>query len=179
MKTMVQHVSRRCSRSCAGCAQAQSYGAPITLEQARKVMAAAEAEARKNNLNLAIAIVDTGGHMVLMQRMDGAFFASAKVARDKAWSAAAYRRPGKAFQDRLATGGAEVRILRLQGASPIEGGDPIVADGKVDRRHRRVGRLRRAGWTGGEGGRGCAEVTRYCGAATTLSAISASMRALE
>ena len=125
--------------SCAGLvmamaavdAGAQAYGAPITLEQARKVMAAAEAEARKSNLNLSIAIVDTGGHMVLMQRMDGAFFASANVARDKAWSAAAYRRPGKAFQDRLATGGAEVRILRLQGASPIEGGDPIVADGKV------------------------------------------------
>lgn len=112
-------------------ARAQSYGPPITLEQARKVMAAAEAMARKNNWNFSIAIVDTGGHMVLMQRMDGAFFASAKVARDKAWSAAAYRRPGKAFQDRLATGGAEIRILRLQGASPIEGGDPIVADGKV------------------------------------------------
>ena len=112
-------------------ARAQSYGTPITLEQARKVMAAAEAEARKSNLNLSIAIVDTGGHMVLMQRMDGAFFASAQVARDKAWSAAAYRRPGKALQDRLATGGAEIRILRLQGASPIEGGDPILADGKV------------------------------------------------
>jgi glc operon protein GlcG len=112
-------------------AHAQGYGSPITLEQARVVMAAAEAEARKNKLNLAIAIVDTGGHMVLMQRMDGAFFASAKVARDKAWSAAAYRRPGKAFQDRLATGGAEVRILRLQGASPIEGGDPILVGGKV------------------------------------------------
>lgn len=112
-------------------ARAQGYGTPITLEQARKVMAAAEAEARKSNLNLSIAIVDTGGHMVLMQRMDGAFFASARVARDKAWSAAAYRRPGKALQDRLATGGAEIRILRLQGASPIEGGDPILADGKV------------------------------------------------
>ena len=112
-------------------ARAQGYGPPITLEQARKVMAAAEAEARKSNLNLSIAIVDTGGHMVLMQRMDGAFFASAQVARDKAWSAAAYRRPGKALQDRLATGGAEIRILRLQGASPIEGGDPILADGKV------------------------------------------------
>jgi len=112
-------------------ARAQGYGTPITLEQARKVMAAAEAEARKSNLNLSIAIVDTGGHMVLMQRMDGAFFASAQVARDKAWSAAAYRRPGKALQDRLATGGAEIRILRLQGASPIEGGDPILADGKV------------------------------------------------
>jgi uncharacterized protein GlcG (DUF336 family) len=113
------------------CARAQSYGPPITLEQARKVMAAAEAEARKNNLNLAIAILDTGGHMVLMQRMDGAFFASAEVARDKAWSAAAYRRPGKAFQDRLATGGAELRILQLHGSSAIEGGDPILADGKV------------------------------------------------
>ena len=112
-------------------AQAQTYGAPITLEQARKVMAAAEAEARKGNLNLSIAIVDTGGHMVLVQRMDGAFFASANVAGDKAWSAAAYRRPGKAFQDRLATGGAEIRILRLRGANPIEGGDPIVVDGKV------------------------------------------------
>ena len=112
-------------------AQAQTYGAPITLEQARKVLAAAEAESRKINLNASIAIVDTGGHMVLMQRMDGAFFASAKVARDKAWSAAAYRRPGKAFQDRLATGGVEVRILRLEGASPIEGGDPILADGKI------------------------------------------------
>lgn len=111
--------------------QAQGYGTPITLEQARKVMAGAEAEARKNNVNLSIAIVDTGGHVVLMQRMDGAFFASAQVAGDKAWSASAYRRPGKAFQDRLATGGAEIRILRLRGASPIEGGDPIVADGKV------------------------------------------------
>jgi|SRR6185436_488332 len=111
--------------------QAQTYGAPITLEQARKVMAAAEAEARKGNLNLSIAIVDTGGHMVLMQRMDGAFFASAAVAGDKAWSAAAYRRTGKAFQDRLATGGAEIRILRLRGANPIEGGDPIVVDGRV------------------------------------------------
>lgn len=131
MKTMVAACLASVLTVGAQGALAQSYGAPITLEQARKVMAAAEAEARKNSLNLAIAIVDTGGHMVLMQRMDGAFFASAKVARDKAWSAAAYRRPGKAFQDRLATGGAEVRILRLQGASPIEGGDPIVADGKV------------------------------------------------
>lgn len=112
-------------------ARAQPYGPPITLEQARKVMAAAEAEARSNNWNFSIAIVDTGGHMVLFQRMDGAFFASARVARDKAWSAAAYKRPGKALQDRIAKGGEEIRILRLRGASPIEGGDPIVVDGKI------------------------------------------------
>ncbi len=115
----------------AASANAQTYGSPISLEQATRVMAAAEAEARKINLNLSLAVVDTGGHMVLFQRMDGAFFASAAVARDKAWSAAAYRRPGKAFEDRLATGGREIRILQLRGASPIDGGEPIVADGKV------------------------------------------------
>jgi uncharacterized protein GlcG (DUF336 family) len=131
MKKLLHVVLALMLAATALCARAQGYGPPITLEQARKVMAAAEAEARKSNLNLSIAIVDTGGHMVLMQRMDGAFFASAQVARDKAWSAAAYRRPGKALQDRLATGGAEIRILRLQGASPIEGGDPLLADGKV------------------------------------------------
>ena len=112
-------------------AQGQPYGPPITFDQARKAMAAAEAEARKNNWNLTIAIVDSGGHLVLFQRMDGAQFASAKIAQDKAWSAAAFKRPGKAFQDRLAKGGEEWRILRLHGASPIDGGEPIVVDGKL------------------------------------------------
>ena len=112
-------------------AQGQAYGPPITLEQAKKAMAAAQGEARKNNWNFSIAIVDNGGHMVLFERSDGAFFASADVARDKAWSAAAYRRAGKAFQDRIAKGGEEIRILRLRGASPIDGGEPIVANGKV------------------------------------------------
>ena len=112
-------------------AQAQPYGPPITLEQARKAMAAAEADARKNNWNMAIAIVDSGGHMVLFQRMDGTQFAGARIARDKAWSAAAYKRPGKVFQDRLAKGGEELRILQLHGVSAIDGGDPIVVDGRL------------------------------------------------
>ncbi len=112
-------------------AHAQAYGPPITLEQARKVMAAAEAEAKKNNWNMAIAIVDSGGHLMLFQRMDGTQFAGARIARDKAWSAAAYKRPGKAFQDRLAKGGEELRILQLHGVSAIDGGDPIVMDGKL------------------------------------------------
>ncbi|MBI2750740.1 MAG: heme-binding protein [Burkholderiales bacterium] len=113
------------------CARAQPYGLPITLEQARKVMAAAEAEARKNNWSMSIAIVDSGGHMVLFQRMDGSQFAGARIARDKAWSAAGYKRPGKIFQDRLAKGGEELRILQLHGVSAIDGGDPIVIDGKL------------------------------------------------
>jgi uncharacterized protein GlcG (DUF336 family) len=120
----------------AGCvfaaqAQAQTYGVPITLEQAKKVMAVAEAEMKKNNWSMSIAILDAGGHLVLLQRSDGSQFIGPEVAIDKAFSAVAYKRPGKAFQDRLATGGAEIRILRLKGASPIEGGDPIVADGKI------------------------------------------------
>ena len=112
-------------------AQAQPYGVSITLDQARKVLAAAEAEARKNNLNMGVAIVDTGGHLVLFQRMDGAQFVSEYVARDKAWSAAAYKRPGKAFEERLAKGGAEWRILQLHGAVAADGGEPIVVDGKL------------------------------------------------
>lgn len=112
-------------------AQAQTYGAPISLEQAKKVMAAAEAEMRKNNWAMSIAILDAGGHLVLLQRADGSQFIGPEVAIDKAFSAVAYKRPGKAFQDRIATGGAEIRILRLKGASPIEGGDPIVVDGKI------------------------------------------------
>jgi uncharacterized protein GlcG (DUF336 family) len=112
-------------------AQAQTYGAPITLDQARKVMSAAEAEMKKNNWAMSIAIVDSGGYLVLLQRADGSQFVGAKIAEDKAWSAIAYKRPGKAFQDRLATGGAELRILQLRGVSAIDGGEPIVVDGKL------------------------------------------------
>ena len=107
------------------------YGAPITLEQAKKVMVGAEAEAKKGNWSMAIIILDSGGNMVMMQRMDGTQLGSVDAARDKAWSAVAYRRPTKAFEDAIAQGGANLRLLRLTGASPIEGGLPIMADGKV------------------------------------------------
>ena len=112
-------------------AQAQTYGPPIGLDQARKVMAAAEAEMKKNNWVMSIAIVDSGGHLVLFQRADGSQFAGAKIAEDKAWSAAGFERPGKMFQDRLATGGVETRILQLRGVMALDGGDPIAVDGKL------------------------------------------------
>jgi glc operon protein GlcG len=107
------------------------YGAPITLEQAKKVMVGAEAEAKKNSWGMVIVVLDSGGNLVMLQRMDGAQLGSIEVARDKAYSAVAFRRPTKAFDDALAQGGANLRILRLSGAAPIEGGIPIVADGKV------------------------------------------------
>jgi glc operon protein GlcG len=108
-----------------------AYGSPISLEQAKKVMAGAEAEAKKNNWPVVIAILDSGGLLVLLQRMDNAQWGSIEVAKDKAHSAVGFRRPTKVFSDLLAQGGANMRLLNLSGASLIEGGIPIVADGKI------------------------------------------------
>ncbi|MGH7375248.1 MAG: GlcG/HbpS family heme-binding protein [Candidatus Rokuibacteriota bacterium] len=118
----------------AGSAGAQApppYGPPITLEQAKKVMAGAEAEARKNSWAVVITILDSGGNLVMAQRLDGTQFGSVEVARDKAYSAVAFRRPTKAFEDGLGQGGTNLRILKVTGASPLEGGLPIVVDGKI------------------------------------------------
>jgi glc operon protein GlcG len=107
------------------------YGPAITLEQAKKVMAGAEAEANKNKWNVVIAVLDSGGNLVMVHRMDGAQWGSIEVAREKAYSAVAFRRPTKVFQDLIEQGGGNMRILRVPGASPLEGGIPIVADGKL------------------------------------------------
>ena len=108
-----------------------AYGPGITLDQAKKAMAGAEAEAKKNNWPVVITILDSGGNLVMSQRLDGAQFGSVEVAREKAYSAVAFRRPTKAFEDAVAQGGANLRILRLTGAMPLDGGWPIVVDGKI------------------------------------------------
>ena len=77
----------------------QPYGPPISLDQAKKAMTAAEAEARKNNWPVAIVIVDSGGNLVMMQRLDNTQFGSNEVARQKAHTAIAFKRPTKVFQD--------------------------------------------------------------------------------
>jgi glc operon protein GlcG len=107
------------------------YGAPISLENAKKVAAPALAEAAKNNWTMAVAVVDTGGNLIYYEKMDNTQLGSATVAIDKARSAAVFKRPTKAFQDALAAGGDGLRILRLQGAVPVEGGIPLVAEGKI------------------------------------------------
>lgn len=112
-------------------AQVPQYGANVTLEQARKAMAAAEAEARKNGWPVAIAIVDTAGHLVLFQKADNTQTASVMVAQDKAVSAAIYRRTTKVVQDGVAAGGAGLRLLNLRGMSAVEGGIPLIVDGKI------------------------------------------------
>ncbi len=108
-----------------------AYGTPINLEHAKKVVAGAEAEARKNHWSMAIAVLDSGGHLVMLERMDGTQLGSIEVARDKAYSAVLYRRPTKVFQDLVGQGGANLRLLGLRGASVLEGGIPLIVDGKV------------------------------------------------
>lgn len=109
------------------------YGGPMSLDQAKKAMAAAEAEAKKNGWNVVIAIVDAGGNLMMLQRLDGVQFGSIDVARDKAHATVAFRRPTKAFQDAIAGGGVGLRMLNITGGSAgvLEGGVPVVNDGKI------------------------------------------------
>ena len=106
------------------------YGQSIGIEQAKKAMAAAEAEARKNNWQVVIAIVDTGGHLVMLQRLE-AQNASVDIATGKARTAVNFRRPTKALEDSLAANGSALRILAVPGVMPLQGGLPIVVDGKI------------------------------------------------
>ena len=107
-----------------------AYGSPINLEQAKKVMAGAEAEARKNNWPVVIVILDTGGQMVMMQRLDNTQWGSVDIAKEKARTAVALRRPTKVLQDGIAQGGVNLRFLST-GFSVLEGGIPIVHEGKI------------------------------------------------
>jgi glc operon protein GlcG len=112
-------------------AQIPQYGGEINLEQAKKALAAAEEEARKNSWSMAIAIVDNHGFLVAFEKMDDTHTASVQIAIDKATVAAMFRRPTKALQDAVAGGGAGLRILSVKGAIAIEGGFPIIVGGKI------------------------------------------------
>jgi uncharacterized protein GlcG (DUF336 family) len=107
------------------------YGLSISPDAAKKVAAAAVAEARKNKWAMAIAIVDGGGYLVYFERMPDTQLGSVDVALEKAKSAALFRRPTKVFQDTVAGGGAGLRMLGLPGAVPVAGGIPIIVDGKI------------------------------------------------
>jgi glc operon protein GlcG len=109
----------------------QGYGAPIALDAAKKIAAPALAEAARNNWAMAVAVVDGAGDLVYFEKMDATQAGSVVVAIDKARSAARFKRPTKAFQDMLAAGGDGWRVLGLQGAVPVEGGIPIVIEGKI------------------------------------------------
>lgn len=122
------------------------YGLAITTESAKSVASAAIAEARRNHWTMAIAIVDPGGHLVYFEKMQDTQTGSVEPAIEKARTAALFRRPTKLFQDAVAAGGEGLRVLRLTGVMPIEGGVPLIADGKV------VGALGVSGGTGEQDG---------------------------
>ena len=105
------------------------YGQEIGADLAKKIAAGALAESKKNGWRMAIAVVDNHGFLVYYERMDDTQTASVGVALDKAKAAAMYRRPTKAFEDGIAKG--RVALLGLAGATPIEGGLPIMSGGKV------------------------------------------------
>ena len=107
------------------------YGQPISLEQAKKVAAPAIAEALKMNLTVAVAVVDTSGNLVYYENMDNTQLGSAQVAISKARSSAVFKRPTKVFEDVLTAGGSGLRILGLPGVVPLEGGVPLLLDGKI------------------------------------------------
>jgi glc operon protein GlcG len=140
---------------CATSARAQQmpnpYGAPISLENAKKAAAIAIAEARKNNWTMALAVVDPNGTLVYYEKLDNTQIGSAQVAINKARSAALFKRPTKSFEDQLAKGGDGLRTLGLEGAVPVEGGVPIVIEGKI------VGAIGMSGGTSAQDAQ-CAQV---------------------
>jgi uncharacterized protein GlcG (DUF336 family) len=107
------------------------YGAPITLDQAKKVMAAAETKALQNNWHVAISIMDSGGNPVMLHRLDGTQLASVRIAEGKALTAVEFRRPTKAMEDSIASGGVGLKYISVPNVSFIDGGIPIVVDGLI------------------------------------------------
>lgn len=105
------------------------YGQSINLETARKVASAAIAEGARNGWTVAVAIVDPGGDLVYFERMDGTQVASSTVSQDKARTAVRFKRPSKLFEEALA--GGRLAILGLDGVTPLEGGIPLIIDGKI------------------------------------------------
>jgi glc operon protein GlcG len=107
------------------------YGPSITLDQAKRAMAAAELEAAKNSWQVAITILDSGGNLVMFHRVDNAQLSAVTVSEGKARTALEFKRPSKVLDDAIANGGAGNRLLALKNITPIEGGLPIVVDGKI------------------------------------------------
>lgn len=105
------------------------YGAPVFLETARKATVAAIAEGKKNGWTVAVGVVDPGGVLVYFERMDGTQTGSADIAIEKARAAVAFKRSTKLFEEGIAEG--RLQNLGLPGALPIEGGVPLIEDGRI------------------------------------------------
>jgi uncharacterized protein GlcG (DUF336 family) len=89
------------------------------------------AEAQKNHWTMAVTIVDTNGDLVFFEKIDGTQLGSIDLSIDKARSAARFKRPTKTYEDAVTGGGVGLRILKVEGAMPVEGGIPLVENGKI------------------------------------------------
>jgi uncharacterized protein GlcG (DUF336 family) len=107
------------------------YGPPLSLADAKRVMAAAEAEAARHGWPMAIAIVDSTGHLVMLHRLDQAQFGSIAIAQQKAETALNFRRATKVFEEAVAAGGIGLRLLGVANVLPVEGGVPLLVNGEV------------------------------------------------
>ena len=107
------------------------YGPPLTLSEAKVVMQAAEQAAREHDLTVIIAIVDSAAQLVLLQRMDHAPYGSIPVSVKKAENAVQFKLPTKVFEDSLALGGIHLRNLALRGLCAVDGGIPLLKDGRI------------------------------------------------
>jgi glc operon protein GlcG len=101
----------------------------LTLEAAMKIAAAAEAEAAKNNWNVSVAIVDEGGHLVLLHKRDNTQYGSIDISIQKAQTAAGFKRATKVFEDAIA--GGRTAILGIEQVLPLEGGVPLIFNGQI------------------------------------------------
>jgi len=101
----------------------------LALDGAKKIVAAAEAKAKTEGARVVIAVVDDGGSLLVLERLDDTQVASVNVGIDKARTAAIHRRPSKVFEDQVKNG--RVSALALHGAVALQGGVPIIVNGKV------------------------------------------------
>ncbi len=106
------------------------YGMSLSLADAKRALQAAEQEANREGWPVAIAVVDPGGYLVAFSKLDNTQLGSIEVAMQKAKTATLYRRTTKELEDRLIAGGANLKVLSLPGL-PIEGGVPIIVQGKI------------------------------------------------
>ena len=116
--------------STSAVAQTLTYGAPITLDAAKKIAAASAAEAKKQNLTVVISIVDSSGTLTYLEKLDGTQIASVDVAIGKARTANNFKRPTKVFEEGV-TNGRNVLLSLPEGTLLIEGGSPIIVDNKI------------------------------------------------
>ena len=126
-----------------------AYGDTINLEQAKKAADAAEAEIKKNNWTMAISIVGPSGDLVYFRKIDNTQYGSIAIAHRKAKAAAIFKRPTKTWEDRVASGGAGIGVMTLDGMIASEGGVPILVGGKI------IGAMGCSGGSGQQDGVAC------------------------